>query len=189
MSTKFFFITGLPRSRSAWLANFFTTQGSHCWHDAMKDGWTAEYVRSKVEGIGPECQYAGDADSGLLLVAAKLAGMFPQARWLFVKNTPQRAAESYRKWFGRDHPYPGVPADTDMDAIMRLAEIRYEAALLAVPAENRMEIPMDDLDDPFIMRAVWEWLVPGLTWDERRYRMLDTFCVNVIPSKVTVKMP
>ena len=30
-----FFITGLPRSRTAWLANYFSTGDVFCWHEAM----------------------------------------------------------------------------------------------------------------------------------------------------------
>jgi len=30
-----FFITGLPRSRTAWIANFFSTGDVFCWHEAM----------------------------------------------------------------------------------------------------------------------------------------------------------
>jgi len=183
---KPFFITGLPRSRTAWMANFFTTQTAWCWHDAMKDGWTAEYVRDRLASLPPEIRFAGDADSGLLMHAEELVDFFPAARWLFVRNTPERAAASYRKAFPPERPYPGVSPDTDVEAVMAKAQAYYNQARVLVPASRRLELELDDLAFPHVMRTVWDWLVPGLAWDERRYRMLDTLRVTVMPEKITM---
>jgi hypothetical protein len=181
-----FYITGLPRSRSCWLANFFTTQTSFCLHDACKDGWTAEFIRDTLNAL--PTPRVGDADSGLMMITAKLVEYFPNAHWLFIANTPERAAASYRKWFTPGNEYPGIPAEANIEAIMAQAQTFYPQAWAAVPPSKRMEVAMDDLDQPGVMRACWEWCVPGMPWDEARYQLLDTFCVNILPQKVTVKL-
>lgn len=182
-----FFITGLPRSRSAWLANFFTTQNSFCFHDAMKDGWTANHIGALMTGLKLSgYEHYGDADSGLLLVAGELVEMFPQARWLFVNNPPERAAASYRKWFTPGNEYPGVSSAVDIERMMENIWDIYTKARALVPIANKREIAMEMLDQPKVMRDVWDWLTPVVAWDERRYRMLDTMCVNILPHKISV---
>ena len=47
---------------------------------------------------------------------------------------------------------------------------------------------LTQLDDPKVMRQIWDWLVPGLQWSQMRYEMLDTLQVNVMPGKITVAL-
>ena len=47
MKTKSFFITGLPRSRTAWLANYFTTGSVLCLHEASYE----EFLDRKNSGL------------------------------------------------------------------------------------------------------------------------------------------
>ena len=184
-----FFITGLPRSRTAWLANFFTTQTAFCLHDACKDGWTAEHIRSEFDTLARHYKQVGDADSGLMLIADELVKLYPAARWVFIRNTPERAARSYRNYFTPGNEYPGVSGEADIEELMLRAAERYEQALLAVPEKQRIELPVDYLDDPALMHVLWHWVVPHLRWNTERWRMLNTFRLNIIPQKITVKMP
>ncbi len=184
-----FFITGLPRSRTAWLANFFTTQTAFCLHDACKDGWTAEHIRSEFDTLALHYKQVGDSDSGLLLIADKLVKIYPEARWVFIRNTPERAAKSYREYFTGVNACPWMPKDADIETIMGQAAEHYEHALAEVPEKQRIELPVDFLDDPALMHVLWHWVVPHLRWNTERWRMLNTFRVNIIPQKITVKIP
>jgi hypothetical protein len=187
MKLQPFFITGIPRTRTAWLANFFTTKNSFCWHDAMKGGWRAEHVHDKLmQAKLAGNYYCGDADSGLLLVMERMNEIFPQARWLFVRTTPADAARSYREYFTEGKEYPGVPAGTDLEEMMENIHEKYEAALASVPASRRLEVDKTDLDHPKVMESVWRWLVPGLSWDPLRYELLNELAVNVLARKVKV---
>lgn len=182
-----FFITGIPRTRSAWLANFFTTQSGFCHHDKMKDGWTARTIQDAMVRLHMAGKtHVGDADSGLMLIAAELVRLYPQSRWLFVHRTPQSTSDSYRKWFNQGNEYPGIDCQADIEEIMAAAQTQYLQALAAVPVSRRMEVDYADLDDPKFMRAAWDWCVPGLVWDQARYEMLDAMQVNVLGGKVKV---
>lgn len=182
--TRHFFITGLPRSRTAWMANFFTTGESFCFHDAMKDGFDMATLRAAFESAMPRnYDYLGDADSGLLLCPGQVYEAHPFAPWLFIRNTPERSAASFEEYF-RKVPYPGVPLGASMLEAMKVAEIYYREALEIVPEQNRIEVEMSDLENPEVMRKVWQWLVPELPWDEKRYRLLDGLRVNVMQEKV-----
>lgn len=171
------------------MANLLTHGRSFCRHDAMKESWSGDQVvkhMHELANLGYD--YAGDADSGLMLCASRVQALLPNARWLFIKSTPEHAAESYRRYFTRGNEYPGVPADADIEAIMALAEKRYVEARSAIYPENQHEVELTQLDDPKVMRQIWDWLVPGLQWSQMRYEMLDTLQVNVMPGKITVAL-
>lgn len=60
-----FFITGLPRSRTAWMAALMTDADTFCWHEAMNG------CKTRAEFYGRMCiggyQNVGNSDSGLVL--------------------------------------------------------------------------------------------------------------------------
>lgn len=74
-----FFITGLPRSRTAWLANFFSTGDVFCWHEAMAD------IKSKAqywERLSTErYTHVGNADCTLYL-----GGMLPKCPLVIIER-------------------------------------------------------------------------------------------------------
>ncbi len=59
-----FLIIGLPRSRTAWLANFLTTDQTLCYHDKLADCTTFNDLKGMYSH-----KILGDADTGL--------GLFP----------------------------------------------------------------------------------------------------------------
>ena len=67
-----FFILGLPRHRTCWLANFFTYNGLFCYHEGAADCATFDEYKSK---LGTSC---GDSTTGLGLLAPDI--MFPNAK-------------------------------------------------------------------------------------------------------------
>ena len=187
---QIFFITGLPRSRTAWLANFFTTQTAFCRHDALKDGWTAEFLRDRLNVPMDGITHAGDADTALTLHAEELASFFPDARWLFVRNTVERSTASYRKAFPPERPYPGCAPGGNVEQMLAQCQAYYADAFLKVPSANRLELDVCDLAFPQVMHTAWDWLVPGLKWDAERHAMLETFRVQIIAEKIAVaKVP
>jgi len=57
-----FFVLGLPRSRTAWLANFLTYDGNFCYHEGLDGCHTIEEYYNKVDGV------KGDSGTGLMLI-------------------------------------------------------------------------------------------------------------------------
>lgn len=158
-----FFITGLPRSRTAWLANWFTAGDAFCFHDASKNGWTAASIAGQLNSV--QARFVGDSDSGLLPVASDIVDLFPDARWLFVRNTVERSAASYRRAFPPENPYPGTPSVFDVEKMIEVGWKMYEEAWSAVDPVNRRELRLDELSDCQVMRDCQEWLTPGRPWD------------------------
>ena len=87
-SVEHFFITGLPRSRTLWLANYFSFGWSLCHHEL-----TFEAIDRDMEFDGGEfrlrmldnpCRYIGNSDSGMLPFWREIGDLFPHAPWLVV---------------------------------------------------------------------------------------------------------
>jgi hypothetical protein len=57
-----FFVTGLPRSRTAWLANFLTYGDSLCYHEALNGCKSITEYIDKVDGCGDSNTYLGTFD-------------------------------------------------------------------------------------------------------------------------------
>lgn len=181
-----FFITGMPRSRTTWLANLFTYGDSFCFHDATAgtDNDTVE-LASKL-ALAEDCsiKHIGDSDSGLLLNAGKVAEMFPSARWLLVKNTTERVVASWKKFFAEFDPYLS-PGD-DIEAIAKTTAEYYEKTKRAIPIRCYTEISVDSLDNLDEVERVWNWLVPGSPFNRARAAMLDTFKIDPFPRKTNI---
>lgn len=56
-----FYVTGLPRSRTTWLATVFLAHGYMCWHEAMNNCSTKDDFISKMSVGG----LVGNSDCGL----------------------------------------------------------------------------------------------------------------------------
>jgi len=113
-----------------------------------------------------------------------LASQMPEARWLFISNTKDRAEASYRKHFAEHDPYHCVNPGAMFDACIE----KYELAKSQIPDNRKREISVVDLDDLGNVASVWEWLVPGNPWFEDRARMLDTFQLNPFAKKTIVSI-
>lgn len=66
---KHFFIVGLPRSRTAWMANWFTYGDSFCFHDGLAGISSKEDYAAKLQS--KNASYVGDSDSGLVFLDLK----------------------------------------------------------------------------------------------------------------------
>lgn len=59
--SKLFFITGLPRSRTAWFSAFMTASGYPCLHDAMNECKANKEYKEKIKNIS-------DSNTGLFAI-------------------------------------------------------------------------------------------------------------------------
>jgi len=84
-----FFILALPRSRTAWLANFMTYGGHFCYHEGMNGCHTVAQYKEKIAG-------KGDSSTSAILVQDH----FPQSRRLIVLSHPKKAIEYSLRNYG-----------------------------------------------------------------------------------------
>lgn len=183
-----FFITGLPRSRTAWLANFLTYGESYCHHDALRFGTNTDFLRryfDETASYDPSIERVGDSDSGLLAIAPQVARDFPDSRWVLIERDAEQCVASAHRVFGKI-PYPGTPLLTEegFRSMMKTCSAWCQRVKDVVPEHNLMVIPFLGLEGEHTAHAVWDWCNPHTPFNFARYDMLNDLSVNIIPEKL-----
>lgn len=156
---RFFFITGLPRCRSAWLANYLTYGDSFCLHDGFYGLNDINEFPDRLRSI--KANLVGCSDPALLLNWRKVKEWFPGATWIVVERDLGESIRSSEKAFG-------------VDCRHQLLEMRYELDSL-IPECNAFRVEFKELDCVFI-----EWIL-GLKMPPKRREMLERLNIQVDP--------
>lgn len=178
-----FFITGLPRSRTAWLANLFTTGAQVCHHDLLgKVDSLAEFeLKLRAAAV------AGDADSGLVWIFPKLRELYPAARWLLIERDPADSVASIQRVSDGTPWAQAVSAYTDtldlwLPQYLELTELMVKDSRVA-------RLPYAALDDFESVAAAWRFLLPQQPRLARaRFEFLHPLKVEVVPGKAPLQV-
>lgn len=157
-----FFVTGLPRSRSAWLAAWLTTEETLCYHDVEFDASLLRFDRR-----------VGFAGSELVWSVEELSERFPGAPWLFVLRDPAKCLESWKRVAG-----PHLPTGKEFH---RLWIKRIDAITAAISGAKRscscIALPFQALDEEGAARDVWQHLI-GSPFDFERWKLFTEFNIQ-----------
>ena len=85
------FITGLPRSGSAWLANYLSYGNVCMLHDTWKDNMPSE-IKELFSSLNVYA--AGTADAGNIALYDKINKEFPDAKWVVITRQQKDVEES-----------------------------------------------------------------------------------------------
>lgn len=162
-----FFILGLPRSRTAWLANLFTHKHSFCFHDALSQCDRLSDLKAVMDSR-PE-PFVGNADSGMALFWFGAQAVFPDAKVIVVRRELSQVRHSVARLLGSDALATVDPMLAEMDE--RLDSIRG------------LTVRYEDLSKLSCATAMWEYV--GLTdFDYDRFDMLTR--LNITEDIATV---
>lgn len=162
---KTFFITGLPRSRSSWMANFLTWGTTMCFHDGFVGYDLVGGLVAKMKAWKGDC--VGHADPMNALFTDQLAAEFPDAKWVVVLRNPDDARQSSEKAFG-------WPADTSRAQTEVVREKLGDVILL----RNPMLVYFDDINYDVAM-SVARHVNPDWDCPRERAEMLCGFNVQL----------
>jgi hypothetical protein len=79
-----YFIIALPRSGTAWLANFLTWGDSFCYHEGVYEQDDFSEYTAMLEGN--PAKHVGDCDTGLTLLLPWLYKTYPNAKYVFIQR-------------------------------------------------------------------------------------------------------
>lgn len=161
MSAKPFLITGLPRSRTAWMAGFFCTGNVFCVHEPLKDLY--DITEAKRVFQSDFHSHVGASDSG--------AGFF--LPWLMENiNPPTLIIERDPEFVAKNMAENGVPCDRAIKVLhAKLLEFRHHPNVLWVPFES--------LSNRRIMEKIWFHLLPGVPFDAERYEQFNDLHIEI----------
>ena len=166
-----FFLTGYPRSRTAWLANFFTTGPVFCHHDGLRGCKDLDALDRKLRMNGRT--HVGDSDSALLLFHVELRARYPDAKWVLIERNSHDAIADFNRAF------PGVLNVTEtLAAFAELEKGMVEVRKFAV------RVGFDALNSEDVARRLWDHVLPSVPFDAARWRMLDGLTVQPMAEKM-----
>lgn len=163
---KPFFISGLPRTRTAWLSNLLTTDQTLCFHDTRFFDYLLVNPR-RVGFSGPE----------LVTQFDEIAAAFPEAPWVIVLRNKDEALNSFKLWAG-----DLLPQDDVLEIFWRN---RAHAVSGLCKHPNVFTVSYEMMDDEIIAREMWAHLLPGIPFDLERWQLLKK--LNVQQDKRSVK--
>lgn len=156
MTQKPFLIVGLPRSRTAWLANYFTYGGIHCYHDLLLEVDATKLLKN----IAP---YNGVADSALclfpeLVLNAESTG---QVNILVVDRNINESLSSLRVAMDTEN------INGDPDNIITVAMYGFEQIKRFTKG---MVVNFYDIDNS--IRDIHKHLTPTIPFNQHRHELL-----------------
>ena len=171
-----FFIIGLPRSRTCWLANFFTYGNSFCYHELSKICYSKpEKFNLLVDTIkNNEAEFVGISDSGLPIMLDSLMIKFPKAKIVVIERDKNEVVESLKSFLPKNRLYKfdKTMLIDDMADCINILKGRHKC----------MTVSFNSLDDKKVVKQMWEYCV-DTPWNDERFNMLDLMNVQVDNNK------
>lgn len=187
---KPYFITGLPRSRTAWLANLLTWGDSFCFHEATTGCSSMEQLKATLETVPIGTRHIGNSDPNLGLIAQSIMETFPQCRVVLIHRPLEECVDAEfnaMTWEGLSD-FDDV-TKAKLTKLMREASLGMAHLARSLPAKRVLMVGYSDLDDEGIVRGIWNFCVPNTPFPTMRYRMLQNLRVTQIFKKVLRQYP
>lgn len=159
-----FFITGLPRSRTCWLAAYLNHGNTKCFHDLTGEVKTPVELIDRMLKSGAE--HCGDADSGLAIYYDAIHQAYPSGKWVVIRRDPQ-ATINWLERLGVQNPKPFV----------RLMEDKLGDLILKL---NPMVVKFEDLT-PEKVEEIAAYCIPGWVMDKDRSSLFSKLSIQLLP--------
>ena len=176
-----FFITGLPRSGTAWLSNFLTHGASFCFHEAARQVGSLQELPALFARTGSP--NVGTADCAFPLYYDKALALFPEAHLVLVKRPRAQCALSFDKLM-RDMGASPVGARELFDQL----EGNCAAMARALAGRYVLTVEFDALWQEDTCRAIWRHCAGDAPLDGLRLSQLQLLRVNTDPRRVQAAM-
>jgi hypothetical protein len=154
MSAKPFLITGLPRSRTAWLSVLMSTGPAICYHDILGQVSDIEDLPRLFQS--DFYKHVGIADCGFGFFLGRILDTI-KPRTLIVDRDPAEVAQSLHKL--------GFPR-TNLPDLLHSSLLPFRDHPLV------MWVPFESLERKRVVQKVFWHLMPGEPFDEVRYEHL-----------------
>ena len=155
---KTFFLTGLPRSRTAWFANLLTTDQSFCFHELKTKCSTPGRITELFGRINRQRVGTSDPNPDFI---EELIKLFPGSPLVIIERDKDECIAATAKFLGGLDGWALKYIETSFEVLGRLKKL---STCLVEQFHN--------LDDQAVER-IWNYCLPGLKLDELRLAQLQ----------------
>ncbi len=165
MEQKYFYIVGLPRSRTTWLSHLFTTDFSYCFHELLSS--YGNYAGAMQRTFKP---FVGSSDTNPVsfLMLPK-----PNGPVVVIERDKDEAINSFLKWFNPVAAFGGDYANT----VKRLFSFYLEAMDKIKP--HALVVEYNDLNNNDVVECIWNYCIPGIVFDKARGMLFQDTVITV----------
>ena len=163
-----FFITGLPRSRTAWLSTFFTGNNSFCYHEILRISDGLDDAIEKL--LNRKEMYVGNSDSSLPLWMDKIDHVLQHSPIVIIERDANEVNNSLINLFG------DVGWTKSIDLILENLETikkRY----------NYISVDYNELDKQSCLELVSDFCIPNTPFDKDKFETLKTINISITKDK------
>lgn len=165
-----FFIFGLPRSMTAWMANFLTSDQSFCFHELWADVETKEEFFATLETM--TLPFTGNSDPSNIVMFEEIHARYPQANMVYLERDTEFVNRSIAA-LGM-----GLQGDLPTEVIALASQVRD-----FVRSTGGLVIDVNDWSIEKA-RAVWNHCLPKTPFNLQRTRQLLNLNVQVTKDRI-----
>ena len=161
--TNKFFITGLPRSRTAWLSSFFTGNDFFCYHEVLKISKNFNGAIEKM--LNRKETYVGNSDSSLSIWASEIDHMLQRSPIVIIERDIDEVTSSLTNLWGCDPT--------------RFLDLTLEHLEILKKRYNYISVDYNKLSDKLYLENIWDFCIPNIDFDKDKFEMLKTINISI----------
>lgn len=163
-------------SRLAWLSVALSDwRTSACLHEPLARASDAAWISRALDAT--RCKFAGISDAGLPIMLPELPFLMP-GPIVIVDRDPVDVINSLTAYFGGDDPEVHAVGVALMQA--KLEDFACECA----KQQGALHVDFEQLTEMYVMRSVWEHLLPGEPFQRRRIEALQRLSIESRPEQL-----
>lgn len=162
-----FAITGMPRSRTAWLSCLFTCSSVECFHDLIGVQSLPDVFRVLDESTA---KVVGLSDCGYGFIFPETRQRYKAVREIIIERDPAKCFDSMCRVLS------DLPQEPVAGAVTAIQE-----RIDRMPERGRtlLRVPYESLDDIATLERMWNFAVPEVAFPVRHAEKLLTMRVTV----------
>jgi len=170
-----FIITGLPRSRTAWLSALFCDRDVVCFHELINKFASLELMKEYIDSL--HYKYVGISDSSIGIRKNFYIDNFKYVPFLIIKRDKDEVVKSFSKVSGLTQKQN---AETINLIESGINEIKQNCDFL--------EVEYNDLNNEETLKLIFEYCAPEINFDRNKLSIFQNLSITQHRAKVLSEM-
>ena len=164
ISVNKFFITGLPRSRTAWFSTFLTGNNCFCYHEVLRISSGFDDAIQKL--LNRKEMYVGNSDSSMPIWMDKIDHILHCSPIVIIERDINEVTNILTNLFG-EYNYT------------KLLDLTLEGLEIIKKRYNYISVDYNKLDKESYIEMIWDFCIPNIPFDKDKFETLKSINVSI----------